>query len=226
MSGRKEFSQDDKMKKLLWCDRHCTLCGKTCNVDIEIHHIDDSTNNDLDNGMPLCYDCHAKLHHYNDRYPMGTKFKPPELKIRRDQIYEKHTRPLIPPIDFQIPLIDKARKRAAVTVTNLSDQLQCQMRVNISAHVGKENKGLVRSRYYNGKRLWNLPPRRRVTGNFPVKDDWHSQKDERLRFGVNITIIDIYEREHPQLPFAFTNVKNEERCYFEPASIDEIINSL
>lgn len=176
--------------------------------------------------MPLCYDCHAKLHQYNERYAMGTKYKPDELRIRRDQIYENHTRHLVPPIDFQIPRIIKKEEKAVTRVTNLSDHLEAQLIVEITAYVNDEKKGLVSSRYYNGKRTWNMPPRRIVTGNFPVKKEWWSTKDQSLRFGIGITIIDTYKRPHPQLPFTFTNVRIEERCYFEPASIEEILKSL
>ena len=34
-----DFSDDVKLKCLLWSDRHCCLCGKQCGINIEIHHI-------------------------------------------------------------------------------------------------------------------------------------------------------------------------------------------
>lgn len=33
---------------------------------------------------------------------MGSKFKPAELKSRREQVYEEFTRHLVPPVDAQI----------------------------------------------------------------------------------------------------------------------------
>lgn len=39
----------------------CDNCGSTENI--EVHHIDgDRTNDDLDNLLPLCRDCHSRLH--------------------------------------------------------------------------------------------------------------------------------------------------------------------
>ena len=34
-----DFSENDKIKCLLWCNRHCCLCGKACGTNIEIAHI-------------------------------------------------------------------------------------------------------------------------------------------------------------------------------------------
>jgi hypothetical protein len=98
----KEFKEEDKIKMLLWCDRHCCMCKKTCATDIEIAHIDRRGGNDIENGIPLCYDCHAKIGHYNREHPRGNKYKPDELKARREQIYEEYTRNLVPPIHFYL----------------------------------------------------------------------------------------------------------------------------
>lgn len=41
--------------------RECTECGSETNI--EVHHVDgDQNNNQPDNLLPLCRDCHAKLH--------------------------------------------------------------------------------------------------------------------------------------------------------------------
>ena len=57
---------------------------------MECHHIIPSekggTDTD-DNCIPLCFDCHADVQHYNDKHPKGTKFFPEELKARRDEWY-------------------------------------------------------------------------------------------------------------------------------------------
>ena len=56
-----EFRDEDKVKMLLWSDRHCCLCKKACGTDIEIAHIDADSGNDMNNGIPLCYNCHAEI---------------------------------------------------------------------------------------------------------------------------------------------------------------------
>lgn len=43
---------------------------------------------DEENGIPLCFDCHAEVGRYNDKHPKGNKYTPWELKRRRDRFYE------------------------------------------------------------------------------------------------------------------------------------------
>jgi hypothetical protein len=38
-----------------------------------------------DNAIPVCFDCHAEIHAYNDRHPKGRKFSAEELRGHRDQ---------------------------------------------------------------------------------------------------------------------------------------------
>lgn len=39
MARRKyAFDEADKLKALLWCDRHCCLCGKAAGIGIEVAH--------------------------------------------------------------------------------------------------------------------------------------------------------------------------------------------
>jgi hypothetical protein len=38
-----------------------------------------------DNAIPLCFDCHAEVHAYNDRHPRGRKFSPDELRGHKEQ---------------------------------------------------------------------------------------------------------------------------------------------
>jgi hypothetical protein len=72
------------------CNRRCCLCHKQCGLNIEAAHIVDEAaggSNDEDNGIPLCFDCHQEVGSYNDRHPRGNKFRPEELRARRDQVY-------------------------------------------------------------------------------------------------------------------------------------------
>ncbi len=40
---------------------------------------------DIVNAIPLCFECHAEVHAYNDKHPRGRKFQPSELKIHKEQ---------------------------------------------------------------------------------------------------------------------------------------------
>src|SRR6516165_11946276 len=93
-ANRPNFPVSVRRTVLLWSDRHCCLCKKACGLDIEVDHIKPVAaggTNAIDNAIPLCYKCHAKVHHYNDLHPRGTKYWNEELKIRREQVYEEFT---------------------------------------------------------------------------------------------------------------------------------------
>ena len=96
MAKEKDFTTDTKTKCLLWSDWHCCVCGKSCGLDIEVHHIDQKGGKDLDNAIPVCYNCHAKLGRYMTQHPRGTRYRLEEIKQRREQIYERYTMDLIP----------------------------------------------------------------------------------------------------------------------------------
>jgi hypothetical protein len=55
---------------------------------MEIDHIEpraDGGSNDIENAVPLCFDCHAEVHAYNPRHPRGRKFTATELRAHRVQ---------------------------------------------------------------------------------------------------------------------------------------------
>lgn len=86
------FSQKDVETALIRCGRHCCLCHKFCGTNIELHHIVPESKGGLDvldNAIPLCFDCHAEVEHYNPLHPRGRKFTESELKGHRDQWYAK-----------------------------------------------------------------------------------------------------------------------------------------
>ncbi len=77
-------------KALIACGRKCCICHRFCGVKMELHHIwqeADGGLSDFDNCIPLCFDCHADVGHYNPRHPKGKKYTPGELKGHRDQWY-------------------------------------------------------------------------------------------------------------------------------------------
>jgi hypothetical protein len=67
--------------------RCCCLCQQFKGSKMEIHHIvqeADGGGDDEDNGIPLCFDCHAEVNAYNVRHPRGRKYTPAELRQHRD----------------------------------------------------------------------------------------------------------------------------------------------
>ena len=86
------FSKEVVDAALVASGRCCCICHKFCGVRIETHHIrpvskggDDS----FENCIPLCFDCHAEVEHYNDQHPRGRKFSESELRKHRDTWFSK-----------------------------------------------------------------------------------------------------------------------------------------
>jgi hypothetical protein len=86
------FPQDVKTQALFSSGRHCCICHKFCGIKMECHHIihtSEKGENTLDNCIPLCFDCHADQKSYDSKHPKGTKYSREELKLHRDNWYEK-----------------------------------------------------------------------------------------------------------------------------------------
>lgn len=222
----KDFSEKDKIKILLWCDRHCCLCDKACGIDIVIHHIKREGENlsEIDNAIPLCLECHSKIESYNIKHPLGTKYKTEEIKARREQIYEKYTRHLVPPIHFEItqrirnyPRLTRRLPNVSFNLSHLGDSLPVRVKVEARTILGAKNLGLIKNRfgYYSGETLWNLNPRTTIFGWFPVpKECVNSTAD--LRIEVRVTIIDQYDKEHKLLPVSWAYVRKDKLWFLEP----------
>ena len=222
------FSDKDKIKMLLWGDRHCCLCGKTCDTNIVIHHIRKTGRNlsDIDNGIPLCFDCHGRIGSYNLEHPVGTSYRIEEIKRRRDQIYENHTRHLVPPIHFEITQI--VRKDPRLPMRKFPDVgfniihcgssfLPVKARVEVKHVLGGKDLGVMKDRndYYSGEVEWHLNPTTTIFGHFSVpKECTKSAKD--LKIEVRVTIIDQYEREHQYLTQCWTYVRKDNYWFLEP----------
>jgi hypothetical protein len=59
---------------------------------MELHHIkpeSEEGDDTYENCMPLCFDCHAEVQHYNPNHPKGRKFSEGELRGHRDRWYHK-----------------------------------------------------------------------------------------------------------------------------------------
>lgn len=80
-----------KDQALASCGRRCCICHKFCGGNIELHHIQaeaDDGKSTLENCIPLCFNCHADVGHYNVRHPKGTKYRANELRIHRDEWFK------------------------------------------------------------------------------------------------------------------------------------------
>ena len=222
-----DFSENDKIKCLLWCDRHCCLCGKACGTNIEVHHIipkEQGGTGDINNAIPLCFDCHSAVGCYNVKHPTGNRYKPEELKARREQIYEEHTRHLVPPIWFNITQdLPNGKKRnlpdVGIDVTHLGDSLPVKFSVAVRVFLGDKDLGIVKIPQYSGERLWNLNPRFGVQGHFSVQSEL-VESTERLEIRVNVIVVDQYEREHKLLPLAWVYMRDRNLWYLEPCGND------
>jgi len=55
-------------------------------VKIETDHIipeADGGGDEIENAIPVCFECHAEIHSYNGRHPRGRKFLPDELRAHK-----------------------------------------------------------------------------------------------------------------------------------------------
>lgn len=78
---------------MLKCGRRCCLCHLPAGGKMEIHHIvqrADGGDESIENGIPLCFNCHAEVGHYNVEHPKGTKFTSKELRGHRDRWFETY----------------------------------------------------------------------------------------------------------------------------------------
>jgi hypothetical protein len=39
----------------------------------------------IENAIPVCFECHAEIHSYNEKHPRGRKFTPDELQDHKEQ---------------------------------------------------------------------------------------------------------------------------------------------
>ncbi len=219
----RDFKDEDKIKCLLWCDRHCCLCGKACGTNIEFAHIipkGKSKSDEIDNAIPLCFDCHSEIGRYNKEHPRGNRYRPEELKARREQIYEEYTRHLVPPIHFEISQdLPNEQKRylpdIGFNITHLGDSLPVKVLVAIYIYLGGKLLWSPKTGHYSGEHPWNMNPRFGVRGHFSVPDEV-VKSTERLEIRVSAIVIDQYERKHQLLPIGWVYKKDKNSWYLEP----------
>ncbi|MBU4566275.1 MAG: HNH endonuclease [Desulfarculus sp.] len=217
------FSPKARTKVLLWSDRHCCLCKKPCDTNIEVHHIVPEANggsNRIENAIPLCFDCHGKVQNYNDYHPLGNKYKPEELKARREQVYEEFTRYLVPPIHYIVTqrIHDRENRQlpdVGFVISNLGNSLPVKATVKVSFVVPNQKIPLGGD-YYSGKRLWHLNPSHTTSGHFSLPDSFKNYS-EKITLKVNVSIEDQYERVHHNLPVGYTYLPADNDWFLEPS---------
>lgn len=82
---RKEV--DALLFRLFECRRRCCVCHRWCGTKIELDHIvqkADGGSDDIENAIPVCFECHAEIHSYNQRHPRGRKYRAAELRRHRE----------------------------------------------------------------------------------------------------------------------------------------------
>jgi hypothetical protein len=82
------FKREEVETLLAKCRRHCCICYRFCGIKIETDHMiseGEKGTDDIENAIPLCFDCHAEVHLYNDKHPRGRKYTSAELKQHKEQ---------------------------------------------------------------------------------------------------------------------------------------------
>jgi hypothetical protein len=85
------FPPKEVSKLVVACHRRCCICHRFCGAKMELDHItprDDGGTDSIDNAIPVCFECHAEIHAYNDRHPRGRKYRPEELRQHKKQWLE------------------------------------------------------------------------------------------------------------------------------------------
>lgn len=225
---RKTFKKKEKIQRLIWCDRHCCLCGKACALDIELAHIGKPEDNDIDNAIPVCYECHAKMGMYNELHPKGSKLHPEEIKSRREQIYEKYTRHYVAPIHYEISQtiqVNQASHRehsypdVGFLVSNKSDHLDARLTIQLNGLLNHRKTDLdIAEPLYRGEKAWNLNPLRGVLGHFVIRKPQLQElrPNDRLEIRVRIIQQDTVGRDHQLLEDGYVYNHTANYWYFEP----------
>ena|SRR2546425_9170817 len=89
------FPEKDATALLAACHRRCCICHRYCGVKMELDHIIPKAEggpDTIENAIPVCFECHAEIHAYNDQHPRGRKFRPEELQLHKQQWVESAER--------------------------------------------------------------------------------------------------------------------------------------
>lgn len=192
MSG-KGFDEKDAVELLVACHRHCCVCHRFCGVKMELDHIEpkaESQDHNIENAIPVCFECHAEIHMYNDKHPKGRKFTQQELKQHKAQwlalcknwgpdtnryAREEGAGPiqaLIEELEFNLVLVQL--KGAEAVAAPLADE-QLRRAIQIGALTGLEpglkdkiHLGYALMRQLSSRHLTVPQTRRRIDGKAPT----------------------------------------------------------
>lgn len=81
------FPQADATQLLADCRRCCCICHRFCGVKIELDHMtprSEGGSDEIENAIPVCFECHAEIHSYNEEHPRGRKFRAEELRRHKE----------------------------------------------------------------------------------------------------------------------------------------------
>ncbi len=215
-----------RAKMLLWASRHCCFCGRQCTTNIVIHHIDgDPSNNDMDNLIAVCFDCHGELERYNIEHPVGTKYRHFEIKSRRDQVYERYTLPYLRQVNIRISnyMVDGRLREVgdiSCTVHTLSTDIPVKLRLRIVPYHADKRMEIELGDLYGGAALWNLNPAQIITGHFDIPISGGMNPFD-FRIEVFWSIVDILDREHQMLPCSYVWNDPDGDWWFDPRVVHE-----
>ena len=213
------FSKSLREKVLLWCDRHCCLCKKPCDVFIEVHHIapeGTGGSDEEDNAIPLCFECHGRVSHYDPKQPIGNMFKPDELKKRRDQIYDEFTRHLVPALSYKVHQSGRKLPDVGFSMTHLGDAPPVQVIVTLDTYIGGTLENIDDTdNLYRGGMRWNLNPKEGVNGHYRITEK-ASNDDIDLRVGLELVVYDCYDRPHKLLPVTYVYGHDKKEWWLDP----------
>lgn len=211
-----------KNQALLWSDRHCCLCKKSCGPDIEVHHVQPQQkrgSNDITNAIPLCYDCHARVAHYNELHPRGSRFRTEELIQRREQVYEEFTAHLVPVVMYGVTQqqrqpTPRQLPNVGFSISHVAGAYPVRARVVVTVMRSRRRKQVLR-KHYGGQKLWRLNPGFTLNGHMFIPD-FRKSDERRLELEVQVSLVDIYNREHRHLPLGFVWMPDRKDWYLEP----------
>ena len=86
------FEKEIKEQAAIASKRICCICKKFCGRNMEFNHIvprSQGGEDTFENCIPVCFDCHSDVGHYNIKHPKGNKYSQQELTIYRDEHYQK-----------------------------------------------------------------------------------------------------------------------------------------
>jgi hypothetical protein len=88
MAAKTTFPEKEATQLLAKCHRRCCVCHRFCGVKMELDHMIPKAEggpDTIDNAIPVCFECHAEIHAYNDNHPRGRKMRPEELRLHKEQ---------------------------------------------------------------------------------------------------------------------------------------------